>query len=295
MDVAQHAHNSVPRRLRRKAGPLLYWLRLLQVQPHNFMFGALEHFVVWCRRIHPLKTMPPVHNNGMPAYKRIQSAIIKRLETGQLRPGDMVDSERELARIHSVSLMTARHALAGLEREGKVVRRRGAGTFVAPPKIHFNKLMSYTEQMSGRSLNISSKLLFFSIVEAPEIAARLALPTSSHLLKLERLRLGGDEPFAIETCYLSADDFGNLVRARLDRVSLFSMLEHDYGLRIAHADEEIDATPADAQSARLLRMPQGSALLRIRQQIFSTQGKIAMYVLGLYRSDRHTVLIRRFR
>lgn len=240
--------------------------------------------------------MPQVRNNGLPAYKRIQSAIIKRLEAGQLKPGDLVDSERELAKIHSVSLMTARHALAGLEREGKVVRRRGAGTFVAPPKIHFNKLMSYSEQMSGRGLNISSKLLYFGVIDtAPEIAARLALPAVSSLIKLDRLRLGGDEPFAIETCYLSGEEFGGLIRARLDRVSLFSILEQDYGLQIAHADEEVDATPADAQTARLLRMPAGSALLRIRQQIFSTQGRIVMYVLGLYRSDRHTVLIRRFR
>jgi GntR family transcriptional regulator len=241
-------------------------------------------------------SMPQVRNNGVPAYKRIQNTIIKRLEAGQLKPGDIVDSERELAKIHSVSLMTARHALAGLEREGKVVRRRGAGTFVAPPRIHFNKLMSYTEQMSGRGLNIFSKLIFFNVIDsAPEIAARLALPATSRLIKLERLRLGGDEPFALETCFLSADEFGGLIRARLDRASLFSILEHDYGLRIAHADEEVDATTADANSARLLCVPQGSALLRIRQQIFSTQGKIVIYVLGLYRSDRHTVLIRRFR
>ena len=51
--------------------------------------------------------------------------------------------------MHKVSLMTARHALAGLEREGLVERRRGAGTFVASPKIGLNKLMSYTEHMSG--------------------------------------------------------------------------------------------------------------------------------------------------
>lgn len=240
--------------------------------------------------------MPQVRSNGIPAYKRIQNAIIKRLEAGQLKPGDPVDSERELARIHSVSLMTARHALVGLEREGKVLRRRGAGTFVAPPKIHFNKLMSYTEQMSVRGLNISSKLLFSNVIDtAPEIAARLALPAANQLIRLERLRLGGDEPFAIETCYLSADDFGELIRARLDRVSLFSVLEHHYGLRLAYADEEVDATIADAYTSRLLCMPPGSAVLRIRQQIFSTQGKIVIYVLGLYRSDRHTVLIRRFR
>jgi GntR family transcriptional regulator len=240
--------------------------------------------------------MPEVRNNGIPAYKQIQNSILKRLEAGQLKAGDLVESERELAKIHGVSLMTARHALAGLEREGKVLRRRGAGTFVAPPKIHFNKLMSYTEQMSARGLNVSSKMLSLNVINtAPELAARLALPASSRLVKLERLRLGGEEPFAIETCYLSADDFGGLMRARLDRASLFSILEHDYGLQIAHADEEVDATPADAHTARVLRIPQGSSLLRIRQQIFSTQGKIVIYVLGLYRSDRHTVLIRRIR
>ena len=93
--------------------------------------------------------MSDVPNNGLPAYQRIQGTIVKQLELGLLKPGDPVDSERELARIHGVSLMTARHALTTLEREGLVVRRRGAGTFVAPPKIHFNKLMSYTEQMSS--------------------------------------------------------------------------------------------------------------------------------------------------
>jgi GntR family transcriptional regulator len=240
--------------------------------------------------------MPEVRNLAMPAYRRIQNEILERLQTGQLKPGDVVDSERELARIHGVSLMTARHALAGLEREGKVVRRRGAGTFVAPPKIHFNKLMSYTEQMSGRGLNVSSRLISLELTDAePEIAARLALPASTRLIQLQRLRLGGNEPFAIETCYLSADEYGSLIHARLDRVSLFSILEQDYGLQIGHADEEVDATTADPHTARLLRIPPDSALLRIRQEIFSTQGKVAIYVLGLYRSDRHTVLIRRFR
>ena len=240
--------------------------------------------------------MLQLRKSGLPAYKRIQGTIVKLLKSGQLKPGDIVDSERELAKLHGVSLMTARHALAGLEREGVVVRRRGAGTFVAPPKIHFNKLMSYTEQMSGRGMPVSSKLLSLDVIDTePEVAARLALPAASSLVKIERLRLGGNEPFAIETCYLSGAEFGGLTQARLDRSSLFSILEHDYGLEIAHADEEVDATTVDSQSARLLGVPQGAAVLRIRQKIYSTKGKVAIYVLGLYRSDRHTLFIRRFR
>src|SRR5712691_1965856 len=143
--------------------------------------------------------------NGTPAYKKIQNVSRKRIEGGQLKIGDSVDSERELARIHGVSLMTARHALTSLEREGIVERRRSAGTFVAPPKVHFNKLMSYTEQMASRGLVARTHVLCCKIVDRePEIAARLALPSHGQLVKVERLRLAGDEPFALESCYLSA-------------------------------------------------------------------------------------------
>src|ERR1700719_1500324 len=113
------------------------------------------------------------NNNGLPAYQRIQSGIRKRIESGQLRSGDAVASERDLAKLHQVSLMTARHALATLEREGIVERRRGIGTFVAAPKIHFNKLMSYTEQMAARSLVAASKILFGKLInDEPDVAAR---------------------------------------------------------------------------------------------------------------------------
>jgi GntR family transcriptional regulator len=234
--------------------------------------------------------------NGTPAYKKIQNVIRKRIEGGHLKIGDSVDSERELARIHGVSLMTARHALAGLETEGIVERRRGSGTFVAPPKIHFNKLMSYTEHMSSRGLTPRSRVLSAKLVEhQTEIAARLGLPATCGLVKIDRLRLTGEEPFALETVYLPAPDFGELIAAPLGKNSLFATLQHDYGVELAYADEEVDATPADAHNADLLSVPRGTSLLRIRQVIYSTSGKPVIFGIGFYRSERHTLFIRRFR
>jgi GntR family transcriptional regulator len=235
-------------------------------------------------------------HNGMPAYQRIQGAIRERIDAGELKPGDAVTSERELAKIHGVSLMTARHALAGLESEGMVERRRGSGTFVAPPRIHFNKLMSYTEQMSSRGLAPSSKIIVSKIIDdEDEIAARLNLPAASRLVKVERLRHTSEEPFALEACYLPADDFPGLVRAPLARSSLFATLERDFGLKITYADEEVDATAADTRVAQLLEVPRGSPVMRIRQVIHGSNGKAVIYVLGFYRSERHSLFIRRFR
>jgi GntR family transcriptional regulator len=240
--------------------------------------------------------MPAKARNGLPAYQRIQGAVRKRIDAGQLRPGDAVTSERDLARIHQVSLMTARHALASLEREGIVERRRGIGTFVATPKIQFNKLRSYTEQMASRSLTAGSKVLFAKVLDNEhEAAARLSLPPTSSVLKLERLRHTAGEPFALETCYFSASEFPGLQDAPLGRESLFGILERNYNVELGYADEEIDATAADPRIADLLAVPRRDPVLRIRQVIYSTKGKAIMYVLGLYRSDRHNLVIRRFR
>ena len=236
------------------------------------------------------------HRDGTPVYKRIQNAIRKRIESSELKPGDPVASERELARTHQVSLMTARHALAGLEREGVVERRRGAGTFVTAPKIHFNKLMSYTEHMSSRGLSPRSRVLVSKIIDSePEVAARLGLPPTARLVKIERLRLTADEPFALETCYLPAAEFSGLASSPLGRTSLFATLERDYDVELAYADEEVNATAAEPNIAELLGVPRAASVLRIRQVIYSTTGKATIYAVGFYRSERHTLFIRRFR
>jgi GntR family transcriptional regulator len=236
-------------------------------------------------------------NNGVPAYKRIQAEIRIDIDSGALRSGNLVPSERELARLYDVSLMTARHALASLEREGIVERRRGVGTFVAAPKIHFNKLMSYTEQMGSRGLTPASKVLMAKVVDDEEEAtARLSLAPRSRVLKLERLRhAAGGEPFALETCYLPADPFANLQSGKLENDSLFSTLQRDYQVELSYSDEEVDATAADPRTAELLGLPKRAPVLRIRQVIFSTKGAVTLYVLGLYRSDRHNLVIRRYR
>lgn len=236
------------------------------------------------------------NHNDAPAYQRIQMGIRAQIEKGELKPGDPVASERELARMHGVSLMTARHALAGLEQEGIVKRRVGAGTFVAPPRIHFNKLLSYTEQMASRGLAPSTKLLTAKILEhAEEVGASLALPPASKIVKIERLRHASEEPFALETCYLSANRFPGLIDKPLGRRSLFAILEDDYDAQLAYADEEVTASAADGRVAHVLNVPRGSPVLRIRQVIYSSNGAPVLYVIGCYRAERHSLFIRRFR
>ncbi|RJE90332.1 GntR family transcriptional regulator [Paenibacillus sp. 1011MAR3C5] len=67
---------------------------------------------------------------SLPLYKRIQEDIRFLIRTGQLRPGDRVPSEKELAEQYHVSQITSKNAINGLAEEGILVRHRGKGTFV---------------------------------------------------------------------------------------------------------------------------------------------------------------------
>jgi len=70
---------------------------------------------------------------------------------------------------------------------------------------------------------------------------------------------------------------------------------NEIGIQIAYADEEMDATAATPATANLLKVARNEPLLTIPRVIYSTKGRATLYVLGLYRSDRHNLLVRRFR
>lgn len=65
-----------------------------------------------------------------PLYKQIQMDIRQKIRFGELAPGALVPSEKDLAHQYGVSQITSKNALNGLVEEGLLERHRGKGTFV---------------------------------------------------------------------------------------------------------------------------------------------------------------------
>lgn len=64
-------------------------------------------------------------------YEEIIEWLMKRLESGDIKPGAKVESEHQLAELFLVSRQTVRHAISVLEGEGIIERRRGSGTYIS--------------------------------------------------------------------------------------------------------------------------------------------------------------------
>ncbi|HEY3557344.1 MAG TPA: GntR family transcriptional regulator [Kribbella sp.] len=69
----------------------------------------------------------------MPAYQEIAAELRRRIETGELLPGERVPSTRALVRDFGVAMATATKALQALQAERLVHPSPGVGTVVGPP------------------------------------------------------------------------------------------------------------------------------------------------------------------
>jgi DNA-binding GntR family transcriptional regulator len=73
-----------------------------------------------------------------PQYLKVKRHILEQLRIGALKPHDKLPTERELTELFAVNRNTARHALAILEREGRIYRAGRKGWFTSGQRLVFD-------------------------------------------------------------------------------------------------------------------------------------------------------------
>jgi GntR family transcriptional regulator len=247
-------------------------------------------------RVHPPTATHTLDKNGfIPLYYQIQRLLMEKIQSGALSEGDLLASEEEMARVYQVSRMTARQALHGLKARGYALSQKGRGTFVTRPKLEKNimHLRGFTEDMKQRGMVPSSQLIEQTVVKASEeIAESLKIEPETAVMKLRRLRLADGTPMALEASHIPLRPFPGLERISFAKQSLYYILRENYGVRVAWADETIEALPATREESELLTIPRRASVLSISRVIITTEQIPIEVACSRYRGDRYRALIR---
>ncbi len=143
-----------------------------------------------------------------PRYQQVKDLIIRRISSGELRPGDRVPSENELVESTEVSRMTANRALRELTDEGYVHRVAGRGTFVADlrARSHLLEVNSIADEIAARGHAHDCRVLRRSLQHARgEIASALHLKQGSEVFHLRLVHTEDGTPVQLEDRYVVAD------------------------------------------------------------------------------------------
>ncbi len=225
----------------------------------------------------------------IPLYYQLAEAIKEGIRTGDLQPGDQLPSERDLSEYVAVSRMTARHAIAHLVTEGVVMAQHGRGTFVAEPKMTYDvfNLVGFTEETMRSGGVVVSRVLEQAVgTPTPRVAAELNLAPDATVTRIVRLRSTSDMPLLLETSYVPTDVCPGLQLHDLTAQSLYTLLEQHYGLRLAYAQQTLEATTANDYESALFGIPAGMAMLLVEGVTFLEHGGVVEYFKAVYRADR---------
>jgi len=219
------------------------------------------------------------------AYLRVRRSLQNMIENGELQPGHALPSERDLAKLLSLSRVTVRKAIAGLAEDGLLTQRHGAGTFVAERIVKsFSKLTGFTDDLRARGMRPRVKFLERSVGEVtPQEALALHLSPGAPVIRLRRLRFAGDKPLALESTVVPQSILAN---PRLVKLSLYDALEK-IGCRPTRALQRLRAVALDAEQAALLRMVAGEPALAIERRAFLGDGRVVEFTASLYRGDAY--------
>lgn len=225
-----------------------------------------------------------------PVPKHVQlRAILVDLAENHLGPDAPIPSERDLMSRFGVSRATVREAIGQLVSEGRLYRIHGKGTFVGRERVESQlHLASFTEDMRRRGLDPATLVRSVVEQEASEpVRAALGLAAGEHVWRLERLRLAGGVPMALEIGYHPASLLPGLVSRDLSG-SIYALFATRYGLTIDRAEQTVWSEVADRANGTLLGVPPGAPLMVFRRT--SSAGPTAVeHVTSWYRGDRYQV------
>jgi len=225
-----------------------------------------------------------------PLYQQLHRALREAISDNRLPAEEALPPERDLADEFGVSRITVRKALDALVGEGMLIRRQGAGTFVASrhPEMRveksFSKLSSFSEDMTSRGRRPESVWLSRSSGSVtPEESLTLGLSPGSQIYRFSRIRYADGEPMAVE--YSTVPGFC-LPNESAVGESLYEALER-HSSRPARALQRLRAILFVGEKAKLLGVAEGSPGLLIERRGYLKDGRPVEFTQSYYRGDAY--------
>lgn len=237
-----------------------------------------------------LADLEPLDSNSrLPLYAQLADMLSKRIRDGHSAlAGRALPSEADTAVHFKISRPTVRQAMSQLLSEGLIVRGRGRGTFVAPPRASRDLGRAFEFDILPANQRVEFRLLKRERI-IPPLAIRelFKLSKNQQVERFTRLRLVNNVIFGFEERFLPlqyAAQLGDSVLAsEVGVVFARRLIDGDNG-RVAF---RVRAIPADAKGARLLKMKKGAPLLSSEHTYYSSDGNPVLHGTVLFRGDRY--------
>lgn len=228
-------------------------------------------------------------SSPMPLWAQLLGDLRARMAAGEF--ADAFPSEMGLVQDYGVSRNTVREALRRLRTDGVVVAGRGRRPRLGGQveiEQPLGALYSLHDAIESAGLTPRSIVRVQEVRRDREMAGRLGLATDAGLVYLERLRLAGEEPLALDRAWFPLDVAEPLLAVDLSGVGFYDELATRTGVRLTGGHEQLHAVVPSRAERSLLRLPVATAAFAI-DRVGLVHERRVEYRKTLVRGDRFSV------
>lgn len=219
-----------------------------------------------------------------PKYWHLKTVLSEALDS-EFSVGEILPNERDLAARFGVARATLRQALEQLELEGRLQRRRGVGTTVAPPRVG---VAVGTEQHTwpGAADDVWQAVDCAQAAPPAAVAAALETAPDEAVHTVRRSRTSHGQTVAAELLYVPESSVPDLsgIDAPSGPARARAVLRELQRLELEGRDSSVELGSARADDARELDRLPGAPVLVVTTR-FLAEGRTAALSVATYRAD----------
>lgn len=219
-----------------------------------------------------------------PKYWHLKTVLSEALDS-EFSVGEVLPNERELAARFGVARATLRQALEQLELEGRLQRRRGVGTTVAPPRV--GVAVGTAQQAWPGAVGDAWQPVDCTVAVPPAAVSRmLQTGRKEPVHAVRRSRTTHGQPVAAELLYVPDASAPGLsaIEAPSGSARARAVLRALQRLELEGQDRAVELGSARADDAKELDRLPGAPVLLVTTRFFA-EGRTAAVSVATYRAD----------
>lgn len=215
---------------------------------------------------------------AQPLYRQVKQDLVKRVLSGEWKPGHVLPSEFKLADQYGLSQGTVRKAIEAMAQEGLVTRQAGKGTFVTSHAGDYRPFRFHQFYSPDNQRIATDEVKSVEIIDAQadnRTAKAIGVPLGTTGTQTTRLRLRNGDPLLYERFFLPDALCPNAKRnLELEQpASIYLFLERRYNLLITKVSERLEARTATTEECELLNLTQNTPVLEAERVAYSLGGE----------------------
>jgi GntR family transcriptional regulator len=216
---------------------------------------------------------------------------MEQLASGELKPGQLIPSERQLATEFNVSIGTLRKAIDDLVEQRILIRQQGRGTYVATHDRE--RLLFYffhiVPQVGVKSYPLVEFEFFHKSVASEEMAMRLGIQVGAPTFHIRNKLSLNDTPVLVDDIFIEHARFEKLSAAQFKERpnTIYNLYEEAFGITVVRTEERLRAEAAANEHAKLLHIKPAMPVLTIRRTAFSMRDEPVEFRISTVNTARH--------